>query len=184
MEQPLPTKEPPFDLEQLNTLEETAYHAGLYDGERHGRLHGVFEGRELGTLKGFEIWEEIGQMIGVARFWLTVLSLSKGTDRKQVKQIQQLESLLDLIDTLPMENREEVNLFGMMERIRAKYKLVSFSLGLPAAVKMDVGGGQASSSGGKSNKVINSNDVSSQARVNRSTTQLNGRAVDTSKLEF
>lgn len=121
-----------LDLDQLSTLEETAYKKGFADGQVHGNLHGLFEGRELGTLKGFEVWEEIGFIQGTARFWHQAIATSSSAkSRKQVKQIQQLESLLELIDTVPIANGKEVDLFGMIERIRAKYKMVCSSLAIP-----------------------------------------------------
>ena len=114
-----------LDLDKLSTLEDVAYQDGYADGEAHGKLHGLFEGRELGTLKGFEVWEEIGFIQGAARFWLqvTLAEMQTGQSRKQAKQVQQLESLLGMIDALPMDNDESVNLFGGIEKIRAKYKL-------------------------------------------------------------
>jgi hypothetical protein len=171
-----PTKEL-LDLDQLSNLEETAYNEGFSAGQSHGKLHGLFEGRELGTLKGFEVWEEIGYIQGMATFWLrtlpaeTITSTTSSTTktRKQSKQIQQVESLLDMITTLPMENREDVNLFGIMEKIRAKYKLLCFTLAIsPAEVAPVQDQGAASGDNSEPGRMV----------------KIHGRSVDTSKLNF
>jgi len=172
MVQQLPTKDL-LDLDQLNTLEETAYNEGFSDGETHGKLHGLFEGRDLGTLKGFEVWEEIGYMQGVASFWLQLVSRTSANSRKQAKQRQQLQSLLEMITTLPMENGEDVNLFGMIEKIRAKYRLACFSLGISAA-KID--------QGDEVNRGRDDEHTTSES-TNR-IIKVNGRSVDSSKLDF
>jgi predicted transposase YdaD len=51
----------------------SSYREGYANGHAHGELHGTFEGRELGQLKGFEVWEEVGYYEGMARFWLSNL---------------------------------------------------------------------------------------------------------------
>lgn len=122
-----------LDLDQLSTLEEASYKQGFAEGKAHGSLHGIFEGRQLGTLKGFEVWQEVGYMQGLAKFWLQAMSTSASIkSRKQLKQIQQLESLLSLIHSIPRQNGEEVDLFGLMEKLRARYKLICSSLGIAA----------------------------------------------------
>lgn len=157
-----------LDLDQLSNLEETAYKQGLADGQTHGSLHGLFEGRQLGTLKGFEVWQEIGYMQGIARFWLQVTSIAS-TSRKQTKQVQQLESLLKLIDTVPRENGEEVDLFGLMEKIRARYKLVCSSLGVaPTQDQLDEQGKKDASASDSSSRLV----------------KINGRSVDPDMLNF
>jgi hypothetical protein len=165
--QPLPVGDQ-LDLDQLSNLEETAYKQGLAEGQAHGSLHGLFEGRQLGTLKGFEVWQEIGYMQGMARFWLQSMSTAS-ISRKQTKQVQQLESLLKLIDTIPRENGEEVDLFGLMEKLRARYKLVCSSLGLtPLQDQLDKQGDKDASASDPSSRLV----------------KINGRSVDPDKLNF
>lgn len=62
----------------LTTLEDQFYQQGLDAGTAHGELHGLFEGRALGKEKAWELWEEVGYYVGVARFWKAVLSASGG----------------------------------------------------------------------------------------------------------
>lgn len=95
----------------------------------------------------------------MAETWLKLLSSNQS--RKAQKQCQQLQSLLAAISEMPMTNDEKVDLGAEMERVRARYKSIRFSLGIkeiPAAVGAD--------------------DVPSQEAI------IKGRRVDTSKLAF
>ena len=169
-----PTKQL-LDLDQLSALEETAYQGGFNDGLEHGKLHGLFEGRQLGTLKGFEVWEEIGYMEGIARFWLQAVSPSSQnaqTSRKQAKQRQQLESLLELIATVPLDNGENVNLFGSLEKIRARFKMTCLSLDIPS--------GPPSAPHQNSNPSEGAISAQDAGRM----VQIHGRAVDANQLNF
>lgn len=161
-----------LDLEQLSTLEESAYKEGFADGQAHGNLHGLFEGRELGTLKGFEVWEEIGFIQGIARFWhQAMVTSTSGRSRKQVKQLQQLESLLEVIETVPMANGEEVDLFGNLEKIRAKYKMMCSSLGISPFANLPTNEKQSNEGAPRPSEV-------------RRLVKINGRNVDPSQLNF
>lgn len=146
-----------LDLNKLSTLEETAYEQGFSEGQEHGKLHGLFEGRQLGLLKGFEIWEEIGYMEGIARFHLGILP-SLHLTRKEGKQRQQLEVFLQTISSMSMKNDEDVNLFDSLERIRGRFKMVCQSLGISSDRQED-------------------ND---QPQL----VQIHGKAVDSSQLNF
>lgn len=128
------------------------YQDGYSDGHAHGSLHGTFEGRRLGTEKGFEMWSEVGAMEAFARFWLLVLTRDRSTltegeaeigtldgqtaaPRKRAKQVQQLEALLNTTEALPMDNADTtLDIGAALERMRAKYKLACYSLGVAAEV--------------------------------------------------
>lgn len=158
-----------LDLDQLSSLEETSYKQGFAEGQAHGNLHGLFEGRQMGTLKGFEVWQEIGYMQGIAKFWLQAISFNPSMkSRKQAKQIQQLETLLKLIETVPRENGEEVDLFGLMEKLRARYRLVCSSLGIAPSQDLHPE---------TSDKDVSASDSSRLVKIN-------GRSVDPDKLNF
>lgn len=158
-----------LDLDQLSSLEDASYKQGFSEGKAHGSLHGLFEGRQLGTLKGFEVWQEIGYMQGLANFWLQIMSNGNLTkSRKQSKQIQQLESLLSLIDTIPRENGEQVDLFGLIERLRARYKLICSSLGI------------ASTQDSIDEDADNITSTTDSSRL----VKIHGRTVDPDKLNF
>lgn len=116
-------------------LRSSSYQEGYADGQAHGKLHGTFEGRQIGTEKGFELWQELGHVEAVARIWLRSLTASapegRSESRKRQKLVQQLESLLSQVAEMPMDNSDTVDIGAAMERIRAKYKLASFTFGAP-----------------------------------------------------
>lgn len=105
-----------------------SFNRGWLEGNEHGKLHGLFEGRQLGTEKGFELWMELGTMEGVATTWLR--RLQSATTRKSQKQVQQLLTLLNAISEVPTVNDDKIDLGAEMERIRARYKSVCFSLNI------------------------------------------------------
>lgn len=57
----------------LLELESTFYQAGYDGGFPHGEVHGLFEGRELGRDKSWELWEELGYYEGAAKLWQAIL---------------------------------------------------------------------------------------------------------------
>jgi len=61
------------EFDSLLDLETQFYSTGWNSGFPHGELHGLFEGRELGREKSWELWEEIGYYQGVARLWKVIL---------------------------------------------------------------------------------------------------------------
>lgn len=97
-----------LDLDLVNNLEESAYQDGFEQGHEHGQLHGTFEGRDLGRVKGFELWEEVGFYEGTARTWRRLIECSAPADklsRKAAKQLQHLTALERLIANFPMTNK-------------------------------------------------------------------------------
>ncbi|GAA5915807.1 hypothetical protein JCM6882_006105 [Rhodosporidiobolus microsporus] len=88
----------PFD--PLLSLESSFYQSGFNSGLPHGELHGLIEGRELGREKAWEIWEEIGYMEGVGRFWAGVCR----RNGKGGRPAQNLDQLLSLVDSFPTSN--------------------------------------------------------------------------------
>ncbi len=59
----------------LGRLRRSCWIAGHREPEQHfvlahGHIHGVIEGRALGTQKGFELWEEVAFYRSFANVWL------------------------------------------------------------------------------------------------------------------
>ncbi|GAA95684.1 glycoside hydrolase family 47 protein [Mixia osmundae IAM 14324] len=93
-------------VRQVTHLEDEFYQEGYREGFEHGKLHGVFEGRALGAEKGFEIWEEVGFIAGMAAQWASSLShpsLNLTAD-KQTRIKAQIDQILHLVDRMPIQN--------------------------------------------------------------------------------
>lgn len=72
------------DFDALLDLESQFYASGFNSGLPHGELHGLFEGRELGRDKSWELWEEIGYYQGVAQLWKAILKREGKESSRQV----------------------------------------------------------------------------------------------------
>ncbi|WFC93603.1 hypothetical protein MBRA1_000224 [Malassezia brasiliensis] len=137
---------PPTDSGDA-TLNSLAYAAGYKQGVDQGERFGHGEGRLLGREKGFELWEELGYYLGMIHTWRRILEQERGSgSRKTQKQLQHLGNLESLVQQMPMQNdssvlhdehaptsnddddESEPGLQRLLERIRARYKLVSSSL--------------------------------------------------------
>ncbi|KAL4399983.1 hypothetical protein ACI68E_002896 [Malassezia pachydermatis] len=134
-----------FDFNDVAGLELEAYQLGYQEGERKGRTFGFIEGKALGLEKGFEIWSELAYYEGFINTFkdlLTKAEEAKGASRKMLKQKQQLDMLEMLLQDMPTTNdsallqedqtehsENEPDLAKLMERIRARYRLVCQSTG-------------------------------------------------------
>lgn len=160
------------------------YDEGYQDGFAHGGLHGLFEGRQLGQEKAWELWEEIGFYEGFARLWLAKLGAERGDvcgSRKVAKALAHVRSLLALIESFPTTNPTPVpdrpldidsddeeaqaaaekmladaraaapDLAGLLQSIRARYRLLCTSVGarprLVAAARDGTDGSTSASAG-------------------------------------
>lgn len=81
----------------------------------------------MGLNKGWAIGQEIGFYSGLAQAFLSPEQKSKLSPRIQIH----LESLLSLTASYPSTNDKSKDLLLLMQRIRAKAKLVVSGLGLP-----------------------------------------------------
>ncbi|CAD6571863.1 MAG: hypothetical protein TREMPRED_000408 [Tremellales sp. Tagirdzhanova-0007] len=134
-------------LDYTAHLESSFYAQGYSSGLAHGHLHGIFEGRALGSEKAFEIWEEVGYYEGSAAFWLEILD-GQG---KEARALGHANQLLQLISTFPTVNPTPStssppsratdtahtkagpttpDLATLLAQIRARYRLFSASLGI------------------------------------------------------
>lgn len=68
-----------LSFDPLLDLEQQFYQRGFDAGRPHGELHGLFEGRELGRDKAWELCEEVGYYEGMARLWKGILE-AQGKD--------------------------------------------------------------------------------------------------------
>ncbi|GAA6044361.1 hypothetical protein JCM8097_008409, partial [Rhodosporidiobolus ruineniae] len=122
-----------------------------------GELHGLFEGRELGRDKAWELWEEIGYAEGTARFWGKVLEKN---GKREGRPAQNLDQLLSLVEAFPTSNdssslaqpapssptssdspsdssmaspaaaADEVDIPALLSSLRSKYRTLCGSLGV------------------------------------------------------
>ncbi|KAG9298909.1 hypothetical protein G9A89_015931 [Geosiphon pyriformis] len=115
-----------LDLDDLLQLENMFLDQGREDGLRDGKPSGIIEGRILGSKHGFQLAQEIGFYNGVAETWTHLIQQNpkvecKGFNERTVKH---LNSLRELISQFPIENKHTVEVPELLERIRAKYKVV------------------------------------------------------------
>ncbi|GAA6044356.1 hypothetical protein JCM8097_008404, partial [Rhodosporidiobolus ruineniae] len=120
-----------------------------------GELHGLFEGRELGRDKAWELWEEIGYAEGTARVWGKVLEKN---GKREGRPAQNLDQLLSLVEAFPTSNdssslaqpapssptsaylpsdspaparaADEVDIPALLSSLRSKYRTLCGSLGV------------------------------------------------------
>ncbi|KAL7337411.1 hypothetical protein BJY59DRAFT_758446 [Rhodotorula toruloides] len=76
-----------LSFDPLLDLEQQFYQRGFDAGLPHGELHGLFEGRELGREKAWELCEEVGYYEGMARLWKGILA-AQGKDSGRCVQLQ------------------------------------------------------------------------------------------------
>lgn len=130
-----------FDLNDVLDLDQQPYMDGYQEGHAKGQFYGRLEGRALGREKGFELWTELGYYTGVMQMYQQSLVryAKEGLTRKAQKQTQQIEQFLQLCEQMPLKNNDNSqsepidedapDLEKLLERIRAKYRLLCKSLG-------------------------------------------------------
>ncbi|CAG8640469.1 2412_t:CDS:2 [Ambispora leptoticha] len=116
-----------LDLDDLVHLENMFLEHGREDGLRDGKSAGMLEGFVLGSTHGFRLAQEVGFYKGVTETWSRIVSQYSGDSKNKSfneRTIKQLESLHGLIAQFPLENNRNVEVHKLLERIRAKYKVV------------------------------------------------------------
>eukprot|EP00567_Pseudictyota_dubia_P013354 CAMPEP_0197444246 /NCGR_PEP_ID=MMETSP1175-20131217/9779_1 /TAXON_ID=1003142 /ORGANISM="Triceratium dubium, Strain CCMP147" /LENGTH=178 /DNA_ID=CAMNT_0042975005 /DNA_START=164 /DNA_END=700 /DNA_ORIENTATION=+ len=113
---------------------------GRDEGREAGLRAGFTDGRSLGRTKGLEFGVELGYMRGVAVALLESSQFSDAETRGKSDKIQKtLRELVDAIDAFPSPDEmfsrtngfEKLDVAGMLQRIRAKFKLLTVQLKLP-----------------------------------------------------
>ncbi|RUP49174.1 hypothetical protein BC936DRAFT_143129 [Jimgerdemannia flammicorona] len=117
-----------LDLDSLVHLETMFEELGHKDGIRDGRRSGTVEGRVLGCEKGFELAREVYFYSGCAAMWLRLTAAFP--DRFPARTVKQLRSLQSLIEAFPTENSLNTEILALLDKIRAKYKVVTSLLGV------------------------------------------------------
>lgn len=135
------TPTPTFDLNEVTDLDQEPYTDGFQEGHAKGQFFGRLEGRALGREKGFELWTELGYYTGAMHMYQESLKHrpQDGLSRKAQKQTLQIEQFLQLCDKMPLKNNSTgqpgpvdddiPDLEKLLERIRAKYRLLCKSVG-------------------------------------------------------
>ncbi|OZJ03299.1 hypothetical protein BZG36_02274 [Bifiguratus adelaidae] len=117
-----------LDLDALVNLETMFMEYGYEDGMKAGELSGALEGRVLGCEKAFEISRELGYYYGCASTW--IMLFQKSPDKFSDRLLKQAQSLQTLIDEIPMENQVNTEILLLVERVRAKFKVLTSILGV------------------------------------------------------
>jgi len=122
------TKDMTFSLDSLINLEESLMKEGHKHGFEKGREEGIEEGYQLGITKGNEIGTEIGYYKGCMISWTRLSKLFPDTfSTRALKSLEHLESLLSQCSSdLNPQNEELLNI---VEKIRAKFKMVNSLFG-------------------------------------------------------
>lgn len=176
------------------------FHDGYRDGFAQGQTFGHAEGRQLGREKGFDVWVELGYYEGTVAIFqrkfqdeqtagqsLCVCPTNSST-RKAQKQAQQLDSLAALLQDMPRKNEsarlaedaqdgdsDKPDLAQLMERIRARFRLVCKSLQFDALVPSFTAGGSAAAASSGAD-----DDASTSAKL----TKVAGRMIDVQQLTY
>ncbi|CAO3674213.1 unnamed protein product [Umbelopsis vinacea] len=112
-----------LDLENLIHLENMFQELGHEDGMRDGKKSGVIEGRVLGCEKGFEISSEVGFYAGCAVLWTKLVEANpESFSSRAIKQIQSLQAA---VDQFPDANEEQTDTFALLDKMRAKFRVVT-----------------------------------------------------------
>ncbi|WFC98591.1 hypothetical protein MYAM1_001321 [Malassezia yamatoensis] len=178
--------------DSLSILEQAAYSSGYQAGSQQGQHLGAGEGRDLGREKGFELWEELGYYMGVVRIWSEWLASEPTSDRKTQKQKQHLTSLQSLLDQMPSWNDSsllhqdpgpnpsktpidsedtEQDLSRLLERIRARFRLLCSSTGMPSYTGLTT--------------VDNTNPPTTSTEAPKASySRLGGKMVDVNQLQY
>lgn len=111
-------------IEEVSWPEERFSEGGWENGVRDGGKAGYLEGFHLGLEKGSEVGKELGFISGCLLYWKTQLKPEE-TKHKATKTFASLEKM---IHEFPLENPQDERLFELMEKIRAKFRLLNSQL--------------------------------------------------------
>ncbi|BGO98875.1 Yae1_N domain-containing protein [Rhodotorula toruloides] len=136
-----------LSFDPLLDLEQQFYQRGFDAGLPHGELHGLFEGRELGREKAWELCEEVGYYEGMAKLWKGILAV-QGKDSGRASQ--SLDQILSLVSQFPTTNdssslsspsNADIDIPALLSSLRSKYRTACASLGVrPRLVAAESGG--------------------------------------------
>ncbi|BGO91045.1 hypothetical protein NBRC10512_001349 [Rhodotorula toruloides] len=142
-----------LSFDPLLDLEQQFYQRGFDAGLPHGELHGLFEGRELGREKAWELCEEVGYYEGMARLWKGILA-AQGKDSGRASQ--SLDQILSLVFQFPTSNNSsslssssasnaDIDIPALLSSLRSKYRTACATLGVRPRL---VAAGSSSATGG------------------------------------
>ncbi|BGP24127.1 hypothetical protein Rt10032_c05g2172 [Rhodotorula toruloides] len=145
-----------LSFDPLLDLEQQFYQRGFDAGLPHGELHGLFEGRELGREKAWELCEEVGYYEGMARLWKGILA-AQGKD--QGRASQSLDQILSFVAQFPTSNdssslsslpapaNNDIDIPALLSALRSKYRTACASLGIRPRLVAARSGAAASARG-------------------------------------
>ncbi|OQS03590.1 hypothetical protein THRCLA_21126 [Thraustotheca clavata] len=114
-------------FEMVDQLEEVCIDEGYAEGIEEGRRLGYTEGKDLGEVKGYEIGNEVGFYYGCYLLWTAMMEKEK--DFFSTRAVKAIESLGKQIEEYELVNSLDEKLHLNLQRIRAKFKVVTAVLG-------------------------------------------------------
>ncbi|KAL1923185.1 uncharacterized protein VTP21DRAFT_9561 [Calcarisporiella thermophila] len=115
------------DLDTLVELENMFMEQGRDEGFEAGERAGVIEGQVFGCEKGYELALEVGYYAGCMEAWQ--LAASQHPSKFSPRTLKALSSLNAAIEAFPKENNLDVDFMELVEKIRARFKVLMSLLG-------------------------------------------------------
>ena len=123
---------------------QSAHELGCSEGHIGGLHQGFVDGQKLGTTKGVEYGMELGFLKGIL-YGIEMQRLPAVELEKQEKVRTSVKELQHMIQTFPspeelfhVNDAERMDIATRLQRIRAKYKLLTVQLHIPYITLKDV----------------------------------------------
>ena len=130
---------------------QSAHELGCAEGRIGGLHQGYVDGQKLGTTKGVEYGMELGFLQGILHE-IEMHVLSAVDLEKQEKLRTSVKELQHMIQTFPspeelfnVNDAERMDIATRLQRLRAKYKLLTIQLRIPCVTLREVMNHQTSS---------------------------------------
>ncbi|CAH0480380.1 unnamed protein product [Peronospora belbahrii] len=117
-------------FDAICNYEETLVAQGAAMGIEHGRKLGIEEGRELGIVKGAEIGSELGFYQGCYLVWNHMLQHEELKSKLSSRAAKSIGSFGLLLEAFKLKNVVDEDMVQQLLRIRAKFKLITVTMGL------------------------------------------------------
>lgn len=121
---------------------EGAREKGRREGHEAGKMKGFEDGMNLGNIKGVEFGMELGFLRGIVHEIETEFIVHPGQQERISKSIKELKHMITTFpspDELFKEtSNEKLDLSARLQRVRAKYKVLTVQLHIPYVTLKDV----------------------------------------------